>query len=215
MISLSVSEKTTKMGELKAIGTDMTMKAGDYFGEKALVSGEPRTANYVALTDVLEFRIDNATFERVRGKLSKLILRTQEQNALKAIPMMIQAYQLDEPTLLSLTKLIKERKFKAGEYVFIPKMSRHRPQCVTLVKIMLKYRRVMIPLVIKVVGDGFGEEPLHVDAKVGNWPTKMLAKAIPTFTGKVLGDSFFGVLTLDDFRKILDTQFFGKAEHFL
>lgn len=200
-----------KMGELKVTDTDTdtTLKAGDFFGEKALVSNEPHAADIVALTDGLAFRIDKATFERVLGKLSKLILRAQEQKALKEVPMN-QDSKLDEQTLLSLAKLIKERKFKSGESVFVKNESTQAAMY------FIREGKVQIQVdddvVIKVAGDCFGEEQLLLDAKLGGSLQKKPAQAVPISTAKLLVDSTLGVLTLDDCRKILDTQFLGKSE---
>lgn len=187
---------------------DITMKTGDFFGEKALVSGEPHTATVVALTDGLAFRIDKATFERVLGKLSKLILRAQEQKALKAVPM-IQDSQLDDQTLLSLAKLIKERKFKAGESVFVKNESTQAAMYfVREGKVEIQENKDVI---IKVAGDCFGEEQLLSDTKLGTSLKKKPAKTVPASTAKLIVDSVLGVLTLDDCRKVLDTQFLGKS----
>lgn len=61
---------------------DLTLKAGDYVGERALVTGDPRAANAVAKTDGMAFCIDKATFDAVLGELSVLILRAQDNTKL-------------------------------------------------------------------------------------------------------------------------------------
>ncbi|GAX28827.1 cGMP-dependent protein kinase 1 [Fistulifera solaris] len=198
------------MGELKATNIESTiMKAGDFFGEKSLVSGEPHTADVVALTDGLAFRIDKATFERVLGKLSKLILRAQEQKTLQEIPL-IQESNLDEQTLLSLAKLIKEKKFKSGESIFVKNVPAQAAMY------FVREGKVQIQMddevVIKVAGDCFGEEQLLVDAKLGDSKMMKSTKTVPISTAQIIADSTLGVLTLEDCRKILDTQSLGKSE---
>jgi cAMP-dependent protein kinase regulator len=58
---------------------DIVLKPGMYVGERALVTGEPRAANVVAKTDGMAFCIDKETFETVLGKLSVLIMRSQDK----------------------------------------------------------------------------------------------------------------------------------------
>lgn len=42
-----------------------TLKAGDYFGERGLMTGEPRSATVVALTDVKCYRLDKDAFKDI------------------------------------------------------------------------------------------------------------------------------------------------------
>jgi small-conductance mechanosensitive channel/CRP-like cAMP-binding protein len=42
-----------------------TLKGGDYFGEMGLMTGEPRTATVIALTDVKCYRLDKAAFKDI------------------------------------------------------------------------------------------------------------------------------------------------------
>ena len=61
---------------------DVIVKAGGYVGERALVTGEPRAANVVCMTDGLAFYIDKETFETILGSLNDVILRAQDQRQL-------------------------------------------------------------------------------------------------------------------------------------
>jgi cAMP-dependent protein kinase regulator len=58
------------------------LKSGDYFGERALVTHEPRAANVTAATNGSTFRIDRKTFERVLGKFSRVIMKSQDRKIL-------------------------------------------------------------------------------------------------------------------------------------
>jgi CRP-like cAMP-binding protein len=64
---------------------DVMLQPGNYVGERALVTGEPRAANVLAKTDGLAFCIDKETFETVLGELSVLILRSQDKIKLVCI----------------------------------------------------------------------------------------------------------------------------------
>lgn len=88
-----------KEGEMKvtdiSVGStkfeDVTLKPGDYFGERALVTKEPRAANVIATTKGTAFCIDQATFEKVLGKFSRIIMKAQDRRIL----VRIYAYSFD------------------------------------------------------------------------------------------------------------------------
>lgn len=64
---------------------DITLKDGDYFGERALATNEPRVANVTALTSGVAFSIDGKTFEKVLGQFSRLIMKSQDRRLLVRI----------------------------------------------------------------------------------------------------------------------------------
>ena len=74
-----------KEGEMKvtdiSVGSntfdDVVLKEGAYFGERALATKEPRAANVTATTKGTAFCIDQATFEKVLGKFSRVIMKAQ------------------------------------------------------------------------------------------------------------------------------------------
>ena len=55
---------------------------GDYFGERALITSEPRAANVIGVTKGTAFSIDRSTFEKVLGDFSKVIMRAQDRRKL-------------------------------------------------------------------------------------------------------------------------------------
>lgn len=77
-------------GEVKVtditVGTskfeDASLHAGDYFGERALITSEPRAANVIAVSSGVAMSIDKDTFDKVLGNLSTLILKSQEKRIL-------------------------------------------------------------------------------------------------------------------------------------
>jgi cAMP-dependent protein kinase regulator len=64
---------------------DAILEVGQYVGERALVTGEPRAANVVAKTDGMAFCIDKNTFDTTLGQLSVLIIRSQDKTKLVRI----------------------------------------------------------------------------------------------------------------------------------
>merc|ERR1719199_1710788 len=62
----------------------MQYKAGDYFGELALLKNEPRAANIIAKTDCKVLSVDRRTFKRLLGPLEEMLKRNvskYQQNA--------------------------------------------------------------------------------------------------------------------------------------
>ncbi len=54
-------------------------KAGDYFGEVALLKNEPRAANVIASSPILRVvSLDRESFKRLLGPLDKLLKRNMD-----------------------------------------------------------------------------------------------------------------------------------------
>ncbi len=51
---------------------------GDYFGELALIKGEPRAANVIAVTKVKLISLDRQSFKRLLGPIEPLLQRNSE-----------------------------------------------------------------------------------------------------------------------------------------
>jgi cAMP-dependent protein kinase regulator len=61
---------------------DTTLGEGDYFGERALITSEPRAANVIGTTKGIAMSIDKDTFEMVLGNFSRLIIKSQDKRML-------------------------------------------------------------------------------------------------------------------------------------
>lgn len=53
----------------------MHYKAGDYFGELALLKNEPRAANVIAKTNLKCVSLDRNSFKRLLGPLDEILKR--------------------------------------------------------------------------------------------------------------------------------------------
>jgi cAMP-dependent protein kinase regulator len=56
----------------------MTYKAGDFFGERALIKNEPRAANVVAVSECVLLSLDRHSVKRLLGPLEELLKRNFE-----------------------------------------------------------------------------------------------------------------------------------------
>jgi CRP-like cAMP-binding protein len=65
---------------------DITLENGDYFGEGAILLDRPSFSDIVAEDDGLAFVIYRETFEKVLGKLDRLILRSVDRKRLVRTP---------------------------------------------------------------------------------------------------------------------------------
>jgi len=66
---------TKVVEEGKAAQEVMQYKAGDYFGELALLKNEPRAANVICKTDVKCVTLERASFKRLLGPLDEILRR--------------------------------------------------------------------------------------------------------------------------------------------
>jgi len=184
---------------------DVTLGPGDFFGERALVTGEPRNANIKGTCDGLAFRIDKDTFERSMGQLQKLILTAEDRRTLAAMTI-IKNSKLDQRTLISLTKLIRDKTFKNGEKILIKGIPLP-PALYVLRKGSVEVTDKNGNKETKESGSYFGDEQLLVDTK-GRLPNP---SAMPDYSVTASSEKVvLGVLRLEACRRVVDTRLLGK-----
>ncbi|MBX3227896.1 MAG: mechanosensitive ion channel family protein [Labilithrix sp.] len=98
-----MSERTTTLTKLTA---------PDVFGEMGLITGEPRTADVVAVTDVACFRLDRATFERVLLERPEIAQELSERLAHQRTELVGVREGLDETSMKKLEANERDRILK-------------------------------------------------------------------------------------------------------
>lgn len=70
-----IKEGTVRVVNVGASGqfNDHTLSAGDYFGERALITGEPRAADVIAVTKVTVMALDRVLFNSLLGPLREVL----------------------------------------------------------------------------------------------------------------------------------------------
>jgi cAMP-dependent protein kinase regulator len=97
---------------------DQALGRGEYFGERALATSEPRAANIVGLTEGIAFSIDRITFEKVLGNMSRIILRAQDTRQLLGIKVIADA-NLDAQQMSNLAQLMSDEKFSTAQLIML------------------------------------------------------------------------------------------------
>jgi len=72
----AIATKSTDGSEAKQV---MEYKAGDYFGELALLKNEPRAANIVATSECKVLCLDRSSFKKMLGPLQDILSRSSQK----------------------------------------------------------------------------------------------------------------------------------------
>lgn len=129
-----ISEGKVKVHEIglgDSQGVVQTYTQGDFFGERALLTGEPRAANVTAITDVMTEATDRGTFEKALGPLAGLMDHEMKKRFLKGVPI-FDSKKIQDTDLDVLCKLLKEQSFEKGEK--LAEEGKPHPQSLWIVK---------------------------------------------------------------------------------
>lgn len=105
------------------ISTGIKLKTGESFGERALLTGDVRSATVTACGECDLLCLDRADFEEILGKLEGLLERAQWRQILMNVPMFSEAslsskeLALDNNTVRKLTEAMTSKKVDAGEVI--------------------------------------------------------------------------------------------------
>eukprot|EP00586_Coscinodiscus_wailesii_P001764 CAMPEP_0172492228 /NCGR_PEP_ID=MMETSP1066-20121228/23288_1 /TAXON_ID=671091 /ORGANISM="Coscinodiscus wailesii, Strain CCMP2513" /LENGTH=749 /DNA_ID=CAMNT_0013261719 /DNA_START=114 /DNA_END=2363 /DNA_ORIENTATION=+ len=95
---------------------DQLLKGGDFFGERALLTGEPRAANVTAASDCTLLCMSKEDFNTTLGDLDQLIKDATRQRILMGIPVFAHS-NLKANDIQKLTSLFESKIFQEGEYL--------------------------------------------------------------------------------------------------
>ena len=94
---------------------DQILRPGDWFGERALLTGEARAANATAYSeDAILLAVDRKTFESTIGPLQGLMDFEMKKNFLKGLPLFAQG-DVTEPEMDQLAFLMQQESHSKGE----------------------------------------------------------------------------------------------------
>jgi cAMP-dependent protein kinase regulator len=93
---------------------DQILGPGDFFGERALLTGEPRLANITAEIPSVTLCVSRENFERIMGPLQDLIDHAMKKRVLMGVPIFANS-QFQPYEMARLAELVTEMTFGPGE----------------------------------------------------------------------------------------------------
>lgn len=139
---------------------DQILEAGASFGESALLTGEPRTANVTALTDVNTLAMDRQTFETIVGPLQDLIEQEMRKKILKSLPMIAKS-DLTGTELGQLADQMQEVQYRKGENLMEAGKRSERKLWIIQQGSMLVYKSETEEMFSLKSGDYFGSQTIQ------------------------------------------------------
>jgi cGMP-dependent protein kinase len=109
-----IKEGTVKVTDIGSKFADEYLKAGDYFGERALITGEPRAANVHAVTACTLMALDRDAFNSLLGPLSELLSHNMNMRILTSVKL-FEKLNLDEKKKLSESFVVES--FEADDVI--------------------------------------------------------------------------------------------------
>ena len=196
-----IQEGKVRVHDIGQRNIEATMGEGDFFGERALLTGEPRNASVTATTDAVLLCLGREEFQSVLGPLQAAIDRAQSKRTLLAIPIFIQSeFQPLELNLLA--DLMVEYTFQPGT-VLTERGKRfvHNFYIIRQGKVRIRH--------------GGGREVFLGDSDYfGSQFLKEPDEELAAQTITVLEETRCGVLAKPDFAKVVgDVNRLGKPEY--
>ena len=112
-----VKEGKVKVHDIEVGGVkydDSEYGPGDYFGERAIVTSEPRAATITAVEETNALALSRDVFIKVLGDLGDLVIKAADKRRLKAIPIFARA-GLKDFEFDAMAEQMEDMKFKKGD----------------------------------------------------------------------------------------------------
>ena len=112
-----IEEGSVKCTQLKASGREVeliTLKAGDYFGEMALILNDTRHANCKAVGRVKCLSLSRTKFNMLLGSVQDVLAKRMRIRILQSVPLLS---KLPENKLVKLSTVMRVQSFPDGAYI--------------------------------------------------------------------------------------------------
>jgi len=93
---------------------DQNLGEGDFFGERALITGEPRAANITAVTECATLALSKEAFNTTLGDLEVLMKEAIRKRVLMGVPIFASS-ELESHEWSGLNNLFVEKDYRKGE----------------------------------------------------------------------------------------------------
>jgi len=191
-----------KTGQVQYQG--QTIRAGEYFLEKALAEDVKLVEDIVALTKGMVYTLDRKTIQSIFGNVSSLLRKSQDAGLLNTMSFFQQA-SLKREALITLASLVTDKTFSTGEMI-VQAASKTTPAMYLVRKGAVKVTSTRPNQEAQMVHAGgyFGEELLRTSRAKSD----LMVNA--TITAEVMEEPCVcGMLTLSDCRTVFDTDLFA------
>eukprot|EP00981_Chlorochromonas_danica_P005254 scaffold1052_cov225-Ochromonas_danica.AAC.1 len=112
-----IEDGSVKCTQIKSTGREVdliTLKAGDYFGEMALMLNDTRHANCIAVGKVKCLTLERQKFALLLGSVQDLLARRMRMRILQSVPLLA---KLPEAKLVKLSNVMRVQSFADGAYI--------------------------------------------------------------------------------------------------
>jgi serine/threonine protein kinase len=193
------SAKVTDIGFGDSQYVDQPLGPGDFFGERALLTGEPRAANVTATSSCSTLCLSRDTFEQILGPLQGLIDHAHKKRVIMGVPIFANSF-FQPFEMARLTDLLREVSFGPGQV--LAETGKPSPQNLYIIhtgRVTVADNNGVISNLVE--GDYFGDKTVREPIGV-----------LSTQTIKAQSATSCGVLTRSDIESVIgDINRLGKA----
>jgi len=151
--------KVTDIGFGDSQYVDQVLGPGEWFGERALLTGEPRNGNVIATAPCSTLCLSRDTFEKTLGPLQGLIDHSMKKRVLTGVPIFANSH-FQPYEMARLTDMVTEVSFKKGDVLAEEgKAARQNLYIIRTGRIVVANDNGVINTLVE--GDYFGDKSLR------------------------------------------------------